>query len=151
MTYKNEYLILNLLIFFIICNIYFSGYIKLLSSTNYNELIDINSSKLLIISNILISIFTIIIICILLYKNKNYLIKILNKNNIIRYCFFILIYFFIYYIFSIVKIINNLRKTKYNNINYDFNINYYILIELIPFILLFIYIYEYKIIRQVHN
>ena len=151
MTYKNEYLILNLLIFFIICNIYFLLYIKLLSSTNYNELIDINSSKLLIISNILISIFTIIIIFILLYKNKNYLIKILNKNNIIIYFFFILIYFFIYYIFSIVKIINNLRKTKYNNINYDFNINYYILIELIPFILLFIYIYEYKIIRQVHN
>lgn len=151
MTYKNEYFLLNLLIFFIICNIYFSGYIKLLSSTNYNELIDIKSNKLLIISNILISIITIIIICILLYNNKKYLIKIFNKNYIIKYCFFILIYFFINYIFSIIKIINNLRQAKNKYINYDFNINYYILIELIPFIILFIYIYEYKIIRQNHN
>lgn len=151
MTYKNEYFILNLLIFFIICNIYFSGYIKLVSSTNYNELIDIKSNKFVIISNILISIITIIIICILLYKNKKYLIKIFNKNYIIKYCFFILIYFFINYIFSIIKIINNLRQARNKYINYDFNINYYILIELIPFILLFIYIYEYKIIHPIYN
>ena len=137
----------DLFILIIFMIIYILGFLNLATSSNYKELFNNKINKYLIIFNIFISIIITIIISIFLYYNREILIIFYKYNPILKYCFFILIYIFIFYIISIFNFIKKIND-KENQNEYDFFTNYYIFIEFLLVLFFIIYMFMNKKINK---
>jgi hypothetical protein len=142
---KKKYPVLKIILIGIVLILYFVGLYKLLTSNNLKDLYDSDSNKYIILFNLLISYLMIISVLIFLFYNKNKIIINMKNNYMFKYISVILTFFFIFYIFCILRFSYILKN--YNNnydLKFDFFINYYIFIEFIPFILFLFYVSKYK-------
>lgn len=130
--------------------IYFLGLYKLLTTKKYKNLYDSDTSKYIILSNILLSYIYVFIFGFYLFKFKNKIIDKIKKEKMLKYILVILGFIYIIYILSILRFTYILKNIDdYAEYDYCFLTNYYILMQIIPFILFFIYIYYNTTIQHI--